>query len=152
MHMEKNRAALEELKKSYPEKFASEDAIFKNVNRGDRIFIGTACAEPQYLVQALTDYASRNPKAFFDAEVFHVWTLGVAPYTNQKFKRNFRLSSFFVGDNTREAVNQGLADYSPLFLSRVPALLYQGLIKFDIALVQTSLPDKLGYMSLGISV
>jgi acyl-CoA hydrolase/GNAT superfamily N-acetyltransferase len=152
MTMEKNKAALEELKKSYPEKFASEDAIFKHVNRGDRIFIGTACAEPQYLVQALTDYAARNPKAFFDAEVFHVWTLGVAPYTNQKFKRNFRLNSFFVGDNTRDAVNQGLADYTPLFLSKVPPLLRQGIIKFDIALVQTSLPDKLGYMSLGISV
>ena len=152
MTMEKSRAALEDLKKSYPEKFASEDAIFKHVNRGDRIFIGTACAEPQYLVQALTDYAARNPKAFFDAEVFHVWTLGVAPYTNQKFKRNFRLNSFFVGDNTRDAVNQGLADYTPLFLSKVPPLLRQGIIKFDIALVQTSLPDKLGYMSLGISV
>jgi len=152
MTMEKNKAALEELKKSYPEKFVSDDAIFKHVNRGDRIFIGTACGEPQYLVQALTDYASRNPKAFFDAEVFHVWTLGVAPYTDQKFKRNFRLNSFFVGDNTRDAVNQGLADYTPLFLSKVPPLLRQGIIKFDIALVQTSLPDKLGYMSLGISV
>ncbi len=150
--MEKNKTTLDELKQSYPEKFASDDAIFKHVNRGDKIFIGTACGEPQHLVRSLTDYASRNPKAFFDAEVFHVWTLGVAPYTDQKFKRNFRLNTFFVGDNTRESINQGLADYTPLFLSKVPALFHQGMIQFDIALVQTSLPDKLGYMSLGISV
>ena len=58
--MEKNKTALEEIKKSYPEKFVSDDAIFKHVNRGDTIFIGTACGEPQHLVKALTDYASRN--------------------------------------------------------------------------------------------
>jgi acyl-CoA hydrolase/GNAT superfamily N-acetyltransferase len=150
--MEKNKTTLDELKQSYPEKFASDDAIFKHVNRGDKIFIGTACGEPQHLVRSLTDYASRNPKAFFDAEVFHVWTMGVAPYTDQKFKRNFRLNTFFVGDNTRESTNQGLADYTPLFFSKVPSLFHQGMIQFDIALVQTSLPDKLGYMSLGISV
>jgi len=152
MSTERRKMILDEIKKSYPEKFVSEEVIFKHIHRGNRIFIGTACGEPQYLVKALTDFTSRHPKAFFDAEVYHVWTLGVAPYTDEKFKRNFRLNSFFVGDNIREAINQGQADYSPLFLSKVPSLFYQGIVRFDIALIQTSLPDKLGYMSLGISV
>ena len=143
---------LDGLRKLYPEKFLPEDKIFSRINRGDRIFIGTACAEPQYLVNALVNYAASYPKAFFDAEVIHVWTLGVAPYTDEKFKSNFRHNSFFVGDNTRKAVNAGLADYTPIFLSEVPHVLRDGLVAIDVALVQTSLPDAHGYLSLGISV
>jgi len=143
---------LENLKNKHPDKFAAEHKIFQNVHRGHRIFVGTGCGEPQYLVGALTNYADQNPKAFFDAEIYHVWSLGVAPYADVKFKRNFRLNSFFVGDNSRESVNRGDADYSPLFLSTVPALFYSGLECLDIALIQTSMPDKHGFLSLGISV
>ncbi|MBU7010188.1 MAG: acetyl-CoA hydrolase, partial [Theionarchaea archaeon] len=89
----------DEIKARYPEKFAPEDEIFSKIHRGDRIFIGTGCGEPQYLVGALIKYVESHPKAFFDAEVFHVWTLGVAPYTDEKFKYNFRHDSFFVGNN-----------------------------------------------------
>jgi acyl-CoA hydrolase/GNAT superfamily N-acetyltransferase len=143
---------LEKIKKRYPEKFVSEDKVFSHIHRGDRIFIGTACGEPQYLVGALINYVESNPKAFFDAEVFHVWTLGVAPYTDEKFKRNFRHNSFFIGDSTRNAVNKGLADYTPIFLSEVPELFYRGIVPIDVALIQTSPPDEHGYMSLGVSV
>ncbi len=142
----------EEIKKTYPEKFAPEEKIFSHIHRGDRIFISTACGEPQYLVRALIQFVESNPKAFFDAEIIHVWTLGVAPYTEEKFKENFRHNSFFVGNNSREAVNRGLADYTPIFLSRVPDLFYRGLVPINVALIQTSSPDIHGYMSLGISV
>lgn len=142
----------EEMKRIYPEKFGSEAEIFSHIHRGDRIFIHTACGEPQYLVRALIQYVESNPKAFFDAEVFQVWTLGVAPYTDEKFKYNFRHNSFFVGTNSREAVNRGMADYTPIFLSRVPDLFYRGMVPINVALVQTSPPDAHGYMSLGVSV
>lgn len=141
-----------EIKKAYPEKFVPEEKIFSHIHRGDRIFISTACGEPQYLVRALIQFVESNPKAFFDAEILHVWTLGVAPYTEEKFKENFRHNSFFVGSNSREAVNKGLADYTPIFLSRVPDLFYRGLVPVNVALIQTSSPDIHGYMSLGISV
>ncbi len=143
---------LEEIKKNYPEKFLPEEKVFSHIHRGDRIFIGTACGEPQYLVNSLVQYAQSYPKAFFDAEVIHVWTLGVAPYTDEKFKHNFRHNSFFVGNNTREAVNTGMADYTPIFLSQVPSLLRRGIIEIDVAMVQTSMPDAHGFLSLGVSV
>jgi acyl-CoA hydrolase/GNAT superfamily N-acetyltransferase len=145
-------ADLEETKARYPEKFAREDNVFSHIHRGDRIFIATACGEPQYLVKALINYVSSHPKAFFDAEVFHVWTLGVAPYTDEKFKQNFRHNSFFIGKNTREAVNEGFADYTPIALSEVPELFRRKVVPVDVALIQTSRPDKNGYMSLGVSV
>ena len=139
-------------KELYPDKFVSEDRVFNNIRRGNRIFIGTACGEPQYLVRAMIKYVESHPKSFFDAEVFHVWSLGVAPYTNEKFKKNFRHNSFFIGDNTRDAINNGLADYSPLFFTQIPKLFKRRLVPIDVALIQTSPPDKNGYMSLGVSV
>lgn len=136
----------------YPGKVVPEEEIFRNVKRGDKIFIGTGCGQPQYLVKAMMNYIKSHPKAFFDAEVFHVWTLGVATYADEEYKSNFRHNSFFVGNNTRDAVNTGLADYTPIFLSQVPDMFYRGLEPMDVALVQVSRPDSHGYVSLGISV
>jgi len=143
---------LDSIKRKYPEKFVSEEKIFSNIRRGDRIFVATGGGEPQYLVKALIKYVESHPKAFFDAEVFHVWTLGVAAYTEEKFKYNFRHNTFFIGNSMRKAVNKGLADYTPIFLSQVPALFYRKFIPIDVALIQTSPPDNHGYMSLGVSV
>jgi len=148
----KENNEMELMKKKYPEKFVSEQEIFSTIHGGDRIFIGTGCGEPQHLVKALIDYVSTNPKALLDAEVLHVWTLGLAPYASEKFKSNFRHNSFFVGSNTREAINRGMADYSPVFLSQVPGLFRSRAIRIDVALVQTSPPDVHCNMSLGVSV
>jgi acyl-CoA hydrolase/RimJ/RimL family protein N-acetyltransferase len=144
--------SLQSTREKYPDKFASEERIFSRIHRGDRIFISTACGEPQYLVNALIDYVKAHPKAFFDAEVFHVWTLGLAPYTDEKFRENFRHNSFFIGENTRGAINKGLADYTPIFLSEIPRLFLTGAVPIDVALIQTSVPDSHGYVSLGVSV
>ena len=142
---------MEEIEKQYPEKFLSGEKLFEHIRRGDRIFIGTGCGEPRYLVQTLTDYVKANPKALFDAEILHV-SFGVTPYADAKFKQNFRVNSFYVGDQIRAAVNRGVADYTPIFMSEVPALFYQRIIPVDVALIQTSLPDHHGYLPLGINV
>ncbi len=130
----------------------SEEIIFGRIHRGDTIFIGSACAEPQYLVAGLIRYVESNPNAFFDAEIIHVRTLGVAPYTEKKFKQNFRHNSFFIGNPTRNAVNTGQADYTPILLSQLPSLFHRGLVHIDVALIQTSPPDIHGHMSLGVSL
>src|SRR5512135_1442637 len=141
-----------EMMRAYPEKFAAEEEVFARIHPGDRIFVGTGCGEPQCLVRGLIKYVQSHPKAFFDAEVLQVWNLGVSPYADEKFKDNFRYNSFFIGKNSRETVNQGAADYTPIFLSAVPALFYNKRIPIDVALIQTSTPDVHGFMSLGISV
>ena len=152
MSFENNMHSLDDWKKLYPEKFAEEEAIFSHIRRGDHIFVASGCGEPQYLVRAMVNYVESNPKAFFDTEIIHVYSFGIAPYTDPKFKRNFRHNSFFVGNNTRGPVNEGLADYTPVSLSDVPALIRSGSVGIDVALVQTCLPDQHGYLSLGISV
>lgn len=152
MDAAENRMNLDNFRSRWPEKFAPEDEVFDHIRPGHRIFIGTACGEPQHLVRALIDYTERKPNAFFDAELVQVWTLGIAPYSDEKFKDNFRLNSFFIGDSIRGAVNRAAADYTPIFLSSVPDLFGWGIIPIDVALIQTSLPDVHGNMSLGVSV
>ncbi|HTF99852.1 MAG TPA: GNAT family N-acetyltransferase [Nitrospirota bacterium] len=143
---------IDALRAQYPEKFPTEERIFSSLHPGNRIFIGTGCGEPQYVVKALIRYVQSHPKGLYDTELLQVWTLGVAPYATEKFKDHFRHNSFFIGNNTRDAVNEGLADYTPVFLSQVPSLFKKKLVPVDVALIQLSPPDDHGFMSLGISV
>ena len=150
--MKDKQTVMDEIAKEHPEKFVPEEQVFNCIRRGYRLFVGTGCGEPKFLIGALANYLDSHPRAFFDAEVLHVWTLGVSPYTDKRFEQNFRYNSFFIGERTREAVNKGLADYTPIFLSQVPQLFRSKRIPVDVALVQTSPPDKNGCMSLGVSV
>jgi len=143
---------LDGFKKAYPEKFVSENEIFSHIRRGDHIFVASGCGEPQYLLKAMIRYVDSNPKAFFDAEIIHVYSLGLAPYTGVKYQANFRHNSFFIGNSTRDSINAGMADYTPISLSQVPSLLSSGVVRIDVALIQTSLPDDHHYLSLGVSV
>lgn len=152
MQSGKEGSVMRKMMKAYPEKFLPEDQILSQVQPGDRIFIGTACGEPQYLVEALARYVESHPGTFSDAEALHIWTLGVDPVASEKLGSNFRRNSFFIGNNIRRAVNEGTANYIPIFLSQVPDLLKRHVVPIDIALIQTSPPDEHGYMSLGISV
>ena len=150
--LESSNISIEELRKTYPEKFATEKAIFGDIKLGARMFVSTACGEPQYLLKALVSYIESYPKAFLDAELFQVVTLGVGPYNAAKYKHNFRNNSFFISETTRAAINNGEADYTPAFMSEIPALFTRGLVPVDVALIQTSLPDRYGLVNLGVSV
>jgi acyl-CoA hydrolase/GNAT superfamily N-acetyltransferase len=152
MLQEEAATILEELRSAYPDKFTTENRVFGHIHRGDVIFIASGCGEPQYLVRSLIEFVESHPKGFFDTEVLHLWSMGLAPYADEKFKRNFRHNSFFLGESTRGAVNRGVADYSPISLSQIPRLFRRGIISIDVALIQVSLPDRHGYMSLGVSV
>jgi acyl-CoA hydrolase len=70
----------------------------------------------------------------------------------EKYKRNFRIKSFFIGDTNRDAINKGDADYTPVFTSRIPNLFERKVFPIDIALVQVSPPDEHGYFNLGVGV
>ena len=152
MPIEKKKNNLALYEKKYPEKFASEETAFRHIHWGDRILIGSGCGEPQHLLKTLIWYVKSNSKALLDAEVFQIWSMGDAPYADEKFQENFRHNSFFIGKNIRDAVNKGLADYTPVSLSDLPDMLHRGLIPLDVAIIQVTPPDTKGLMSLGVSV
>ena len=118
------------------------------IKAGDRVFIGSACGEPQALIRALVEMGGKVA----DTELIHVLTLGVAPYTDPKYAPNFRANAFFIGNSLRDAVNTADADYTPIFLSQVPELFKSRRLPIDVALVMVSPPDDHGYCSLGVSV
>ncbi len=125
----------------------AKDALGE-IGRGERVFIGSGAAEPQYLIKNLVDLANE----FYDTEIFHIQTLGVAAYTEDKFKDRFRTNAFFVDDNTREAVAEGTADYTPIFMKDIPDMFRSRRIPLDVSLIQVSPPDEHGWVSLGIAV
>lgn len=64
----------------------------------------------------------------------------------------FRSNSFFVGANSREAINSGRGDFVPVFLSEIPLLFHRKIVPVDVALLQITPADSHGYCSLGTSV
>jgi acyl-CoA hydrolase/GNAT superfamily N-acetyltransferase len=114
---------------------------------GNRVFVGSGCAEPVLLVSALAERQDLR-----DVEVLHIMTVGNAPYAKAAHAGRFRHNAFFIGSNVREAVGSGEADYTPVFLSEIPGLLRAGGLKPDVALISTSPPDAHGWCSLGVSV
>jgi len=124
-----------------------EEAV-SYIQSRDHIFIHTAAAAPQALIQAVTD----RHKELRKVQIFHLHTEGDAPYSKPEYRQSFKTHVFFVGKNVRSAIKTGEADYIPVFLSEVPQLFSQGIVNLNAALIQVSPPDKHGYCSLGISV
>jgi len=133
---------------TYRRKCVSPEKALSLVARGDRVFIGAGCGEPQVLVRTLTERGA----GLSDTEVYHLLTLGTAPYTSPRFRGVFRHNSFFIGPDVRQDVAEGRADYTPVFLSEVPALFTNGHIAIDKSLVQLSPPDEHGFCSYGVAV
>ena len=115
---------------------------------GDRVYYGGNAAIPQALVRAL---AQRRDE-LEDVQLNHVLLLGEDPLSAPGMAGHFRHNSLFVGPADREAVNDGRADYVPIFLHQIPRLFRQGIVPLDVAMVQVSPPDEHGFMSLGVEV
>jgi acyl-CoA hydrolase/RimJ/RimL family protein N-acetyltransferase len=128
--------------------WTTADKALSHLRSGMRVFIGSGCAAPQKLVAAL----AKRGQEVFDIEIIHILTFGEASYARRELLANFRHNAFFIGPNVRDAVNEGIADYTPIFLSEIPALFRQKRIHLDVALVQVSLPDAHGFCSFGVSV
>ena len=125
----------------------AESAV-AHIRSGQRVFVGTGCGEPTQLVQALCNRSSE----LTDIEILHLLTLGTAPYAKKDMEEHFRVNSFFIAENVREVIQQGLGDYTPVFLSDIPNLFQTGHVPLDVALVQVTPPDLRGMCNLGISV
>jgi acyl-CoA hydrolase/N-acetylglutamate synthase-like GNAT family acetyltransferase len=132
----------------YREQITTAAEAVKSLRPGQRIFIGTGCAEPLELVTALTQRASELP----DTEIVHLLTLGDAPYAHKEMTQYFRVNSFFIAQNVRDAIQQGWGDYTPIFLSEIPRLFNSGRLPLDVALIQVTPPDEDGMCSFGVSV
>jgi acyl-CoA hydrolase len=132
----------------YGAKIASAEAAVRLIPPRKRILIGSGAAEPGRLVEAMVaqgDHLEGN-------EIVHLMTLGSAPYVQPGLEQRFRHTAFFIGANVRQAVQEGRADFMPVFLSEIPYLITSGRVGIEVALIQVSPPDRHGFVSLGVSV
>ncbi len=135
-------------KEKYKEKVSTAASAMKLIKSGNSIFIGTGCGQPQHLVDALVEHSGH----IYDAHIIHLLTMGAAPYADEKFREKFKMNSFFIADNVRDALQKGIGDYTPIFLSEIPLEFETGRIPVDVALISVTPPDVNGLCSLGVSV
>src|SRR5215471_19291530 len=132
----------------YRKKLRTPEEALLFVQSGMRVYIQPGCAEPETLVEALMQ---RGPRVE-DVEIVHMLTMGVAPYVAPEMAGHFRHNAVFIGPNVRDAINDGRADYTPIYLSEIEGLFESGAMPLDVALVQVSPPDTHGFCSFGIGV
>jgi acyl-CoA hydrolase/RimJ/RimL family protein N-acetyltransferase len=135
-------------KEKYKDKIGNAVAAMNLIKSGDSVFIGTGCAQPQHLVNALVEQSSH----IYDVHIIHLLTIGTAPYADEKYREKFKMNTFFVADNVRHALAKGIADYTPIFLSEIPDEFENGRIPIDVALISVTEPDVNGLCSFGVSV
>jgi acyl-CoA hydrolase/GNAT superfamily N-acetyltransferase len=126
----------------------ARDAFARSLKNGLRIYIGSACGTPQHLVQDLASSIGNH----LDLEIIYSIALGESPFIKEHLRRACRVKTFFVTDTLRQAVNDGLADYVPVYSAQAPNLFRRGVLPLDLALIQVSPPDDHGFCSLGVSV
>jgi len=130
----------------YRSKVVSAAEAVRKVESGHRVYYGGNAAIPRELVRALAARAAELE----GVQLNHVLLLGEDPLGVPGMERHFRHNSLFVGPADRAAVNDGRADYVPIFLHHIPRLFRQGILPLDVAMVQVSPPDEHGFMSLGV--
>jgi acyl-CoA hydrolase len=131
-------------------KFITAQEAVKVIKSNDRIHLHSVAVTPHPLINAMCE-RGRN-KEFRNVRIQHIHTEGDAPYADPEFEGIFQLESFFVGHNVRKQTQSGFADYIPVFLHETQRLIREGYLKVNVAMIQVSVPDKFGYVSLGTSV
>jgi len=133
----------------YKSKRVSMDEIVREVKNGDSIFVHPGGAAPLDLLHAFAEFAKEHLHGVTST---HILTMGPLDYMDPALDGHVRHCAWFAGGNTREAINEGRADWVPVFLGECPKLVYERKVEFDAVLIQVSPPDEHGFCSLGVGV
>lgn len=118
------------------------------IESGNLVYVGGGAGGPSVLIDAL---CARAPE-LRDVQLIHILTFIGAPYVDPKYEGSFRDNSLFIGHNVRKAVQEGRADFTPIFLSEIPGLFQRKILPIDVALISLSPPDEHGFCSYGVEV
>ena len=118
------------------------------IRSGEEVWLHAAAATPSVLLDALV---ARAPE-LEDVKIVHFHCEGPGPHLQPEMAGHFFHRALFIGPNARLAVNEGRAEYIPVFLSDTQALIRRGILPVDAALINVSVPDRNGFCSMGTSV
>jgi len=133
---------------NYKSKLCSAEKAVGVIKSGDRVYVHPGAATPEVLLNSMCD----RYKELTNVEIIHILALGISPYSNPEFAGHFRHNALFIGPNVRQAVNEGRADFTPVFLSEIPFLFQRGILPIDVAIINVSPPDKYGFCSFGVGI
>ncbi|MFN8377196.1 MAG: acetyl-CoA hydrolase/transferase C-terminal domain-containing protein [Anaerolineae bacterium] len=131
----------------YSERLCSAEHALRSVHSGNRVFLTGNASVPRTLAAALIQRA----RSLHDVEIAQVLTVGNLGCVDPEMEGHLRVNSMFVSEDVRKAVNEGRADFTPVFLSEIPRL-YRTRLPIDVALVHVSPPDEHGFCSFGVEV
>jgi acetyl-CoA hydrolase len=132
----------------YRRKVTDVTSALSAIGSGDSVYLGGGAGAPAVLVDGLIERAAELRKV----QLVHILTFIDAPYVDEKYEGAFRSNSLFIGNNVRKAVQEGRADFTPIFLSEIPGLFQKGILPIDVALIALSPPDEHGFCSFGVEV
>ncbi len=132
----------------YRQKVCTPAEAVKAVKSGDRIFLTGNCSVPSQILAALVDRAQELQ----DVEINQALTVGSADYVAPEIEGHLRVNTMFISHNTRQAVQEGRADFTPVLLSEFPLLFKNKILPVNVAFVHLSVPDAHGYCSFGVEV
>ncbi len=130
----------------YKSKSISMERAALLVHSGDNVYVSGNAASPTEFLRCL----AKRKDELHDVSIYHLLLLGEDPLADDSLKGHIHHAAFFVGHAERDAVIKGRADYIPIFLSEIPAVISSGVKKMNVAYVMVSPPDEYGYMSLGV--
>jgi 4-hydroxybutyrate CoA-transferase len=133
---------------NYRQKVKQAAEAVRCVQSGDHVWLHAGCNNPEELIKAMVGRADE----LRDVEVSHLLTFGSADHADPRYAKSFRHRSLFTGPNVRLAVNEGRADWVPVFLSEIPALIRSRALRVDVAFIHISPPDEHGFCSYGVGV
>jgi acetyl-CoA hydrolase len=140
---------------SYQHRATDVDTALTCLKSNQRVYIGGGAGVPVTLIAGLARRARRagaEGRPLRQVEIVHLLTLTSAPYLDPQYADSFRHNALFIGPNTRRAVYEGRADFTPILLSGVPGLFRDGALPIDVALISLSPPDEKGFCSFGVEV
>ncbi len=133
---------------AYRRKIVSADEAVSHIESGQRLFLTGNCSMPKEVLAALV----KRAPALTDVEIVHVLTIGTGSYVAPELEGHLRVNSLFISDNIRQAVNEGRADFTPVFLSEIPGLFQHGQLALDVAVIHVTPPDEHGFCSFGVEI
>ncbi len=135
-------------KETYRKKICTPQEAVRAVRSGDRIFLTGNCSVPTKILDALVERAQELE----GVEICQALTVGSAEYVSPEMEGHLRVNTMFISHNTRKAVQEGRADFTPVLLSEFPLLFKNKILPVDVAFVHLSPPDQHGYCSFGVEV
>ncbi len=128
-------------------RYVSPEEALSVIQSGQRVFIHGSAMTPHFLMKHLSLQKDRLK----GVELVFITVKGDIEVDKPGYEDHFHINCMFVSESVRAAVNEGRADFIPVFLSDIPDL-FRNTMPVDVALVQVSTPDQHGYCSLGASV